>query len=84
MVEGVSARLATDVDQLQEEVRCLEAKVTRQREQRQEESRCLEAEVTWQREEVRRLRADVDGKPPVSLIVFLPEIHGMPFDTVGM
>ena len=40
--------------------------------------------MTRQRKEVRRLRADVDGKPPVSLVVFLPGIHGRPFDTVGM
>ena len=48
-----------------------------------EEVRCLEVEVTRQCDEVRRLWADVDGKSPVSLIVFLPEIRGKPFDTVG-
>ena len=52
--------------------------------QRQEEVRCLEAEVTQQRNEVHRLRADVDGKTLVSLIVFHPRIHGRPFDMVGM
>ena len=51
--------------------------------QRQEEVRRLEAEVTWQRNEVRRLRADVNNKSSVSLVVFLPRIHGKPFDTVG-
>ena len=40
--------------------------------------------MTWQRDEVRRLRVDVDGKTPVSLVVFLPRIRGRPFDTVGM
>ena len=44
----------------------------------------MEAEVTQQRDEVRRLQADVDGRPLVSLVVFLPRIHGRPFDTVGM
>ena len=52
--------------------------------QRQEEVRRLEAEVTRQRNEVRKLRANVDGKPLVSLVVFLPRIHGSPFDTVDM
>ena len=66
MAESVSARLATEVGQRQEEVRCLEVEVTRQR------------------DEVRKLRADVDGKPLVSLVVFLPRIHGRPFDMVGM
>ena len=51
--------------------------------QRQEEVRCLEVEVTRQRNEVHRLQADMDGKSPVSLVVFLPRIHGKPFDTVG-
>ena len=51
--------------------------------QRQEGVRCLEAEVTRQRDEVRKLQADVDGKSPVSLVVFLPRIRGKPFDTVG-
>ena len=51
--------------------------------QRQEEVRCLEAEVTRQHDEVRRLRADVNGKSLVSLVVFLPRIRGKPFDTVG-
>ena len=64
--EGVSVRLARKVDQCQEEVRHLEAKVTRHR------------------DEVRKLRTYVDCKPPVSLVVFLPEIHGRTFDTVGM
>ena len=50
---------------------------------RQEEVRRLEAEVTRQCDEVRRLRADVNGKSPVSLVVFLPEIRGKPFDMVG-
>ena len=61
----MSAELAVEVGQLQEEVRR------------------FEAEVTWQRDEVRRLRADMDGKSSVSLVVFLPRIHGKPFDTVG-
>ena len=52
--------------------------------QHQEEVRHLEAEVAWQHDEVRRLRADVDGKFPISLVVFLPGIRGRPFDTVGM
>ena len=52
--------------------------------QRQEEVRRLEAEVTRQRDEVRRLRANMDGKPLISLVVFLPRIHGRPFDMVGM
>ena len=52
--------------------------------QRQEEVRCLEVEVTRQCNEVRRLQADVDGKSLVSLVVFLPRIHGKTFDTVGM
>ena len=66
MVKGMSARLATEVGQRQEEVWH------------------LEAEVTWQCDEVRRLRADVDGKPPVSLVVFLGRIHGRPFDMISM
>ena len=37
-----------------------------------------------QQDEVRKLRADVDGKSLVSLVVFLPGICGKPFDTVGM
>ena len=52
--------------------------------QHQEEVRRLEAEVTQQRDEVHRLRADMDGRPLVSLVVFLPGIHGRPFDTVGI
>ena len=52
--------------------------------QRQEEVQCLEAEVTQQRDEVRRLQVDMNGKPPVSLVVFLPRIRGTPFDMVGM
>ena len=44
----------------------------------------LEAEVTQQRDEVCKLQVDMDGKPLVSLVVFLPGIHGRPFDTVGM
>ena len=40
--------------------------------QRQEEVQRLEAEVTWQCNEVHRLRADVNGKSPVSLVVFSP------------
>ena len=40
--------------------------------QRQEEVQRLEAEVTRQRNEVRRLRADMNSKSPVSLVVFLP------------
>ena len=48
--------------------------------QRQEEIRCLEAEVTRQRNEVRKLWADVNGKSLVSLVVFLPGIHGKPFN----
>ena len=66
VVEGVSARLAMEVGQRQEEVRP------------------LEAEVTQQRDEVCKFRADVDGKPSVSLVVILLETHGRPFDTVGM
>ena len=65
VVEGVSARLAVEVGQRQEEVRHLDAKVTQQR------------------DEVHKLWADVDGKSPVSLVVFLPRIRGKPFDTVG-
>ena len=41
--------------------------------QHQEE---IQAEVTWQRDEVRKLRADVNGKSLVSLVVFLPRIRG--------
>ena len=44
---------------------------------------CLEAVVTRQRDEVRKLWVDVDSKSLVSLVVFLPRIHGKPFDTVG-
>ena len=51
--------------------------------QRQEEVWRLEAEVTQQRNEVRRLRADMNGKSPVSLVGFLPGIQGKPFDMVG-
>ena len=51
--------------------------------QRQEEVRRLEAKVTRQHDEVGKLRADVDSKSLVSLVVFLPRIHGKPFDTVG-
>ena len=40
--------------------------------------------MTWQRDEVRMLLADMDGKPLVSLVVFLPGIRGRPFDTVDM
>ena len=50
----------------------------------QEEVQHLEAEVTWQRDEVSKLRADMDSKSLVSLIVFLPGIRGKPFDMVGM
>ena len=49
----------------------------------QEEIQRLEAMVTRQRDGVRKLRADVDGKSPVSLAAFLPGICGMPFNTVG-
>ena len=49
----------------------------------QEVVRRLEAEVTQQRDELHRLQADVNGKSLVSLVVFLPGIHGKPFDTVG-
>ena len=52
--------------------------------QRQEEVQRLEAEVTQQHDEVCRLREDVDGKPLVSLVIFLPRIHGRPFDMVSM
>ena len=51
--------------------------------QRQEEVQRLEAEVTQQHDEVRMLQADMDGKSPVSLVIFLPRIRGKPFDTVG-
>ena len=51
--------------------------------QRKEEVQRLEAEVTRQHDEVCRLRADVDGKPLVSLVVFLPRIRGRPFDMIG-
>ena len=40
--------------------------------QRQEEIWCVETEVTQQRNEVRKLRADVDGKSSFFLVVFLP------------
>ena len=50
----------------------------------QEEVQRLEAEVTQQRDEVHRLWADMDGKPLVSLVVFLPGICGRPFDMVDM
>ena len=63
--EGMSAGLAAEVGQ------------------RQENIRCLEAEVIRQRDEVRRLRADVNGKSLVSLVVFLPRIRCKPFDTIG-
>ena len=63
--EGMSAGLAMEVGQHQEEVRHLEAK------------------VTWQCNEVRRLQADMNGKSPVSLVVFLPRIRGKPFNTVS-
>ena len=39
--------------------------------------------MTRQRDEVRMLRADVNGKSSVSLVVFLPGIRGKPFDTIG-
>ena len=64
MVDGVSARLSVEFGQRQEEVRRLEASVSRQH------------------DEVRRIPTNVDSKPPVSLVVFLPRIHGRPFDTV--
>jgi len=51
--------------------------------QRQEEIRCLEAEVTRQLDEVRKLWADVNSKSLVSLVVFLPRIHGKRFDMIG-
>ena len=51
--------------------------------QRQEVVWHLEAEVTQQCDEVHRVWADVNGKSLVSLVVFLPRIHGKPFDTVG-
>ena len=51
--------------------------------QRQEEIRHLEAEVTRQRDEVRKLWAEMDSKSLVSLVVFVPRIHGKPFDTIG-
>lgn len=50
----------------------------------QEVVRLLDAEVTRQRSEVRKLQVDVDGKLLVSSIVFLPGIHGGPFDMVSM
>ena len=62
----------------------MSARLTTEVGQRQEEVRHLEAEVTRQCDEVCRLQADIDGKPLVSLVVFLPGIHGRPFDTVGM
>ena len=40
--------------------------------------------MTLQHDEVRKLRADMDGKSLVSLVVFLPRIRGKPFDMVGM
>ena len=52
--------------------------------QHQEEVRRLEVEVTQQRDEVHRLWADMNGKSLASLVIFLPEIRGKPFDTVGM
>ena len=52
--------------------------------QHQEEVRRLEAKVIRQRDEVRMLWADVDGRTLVSLVVFLPRIHGRPFNMVGM
>ena len=52
--------------------------------QHQEEVRCQEAEVTRQCNEVCKLWAVVDGKSLVSHVVFLPRIHGKPFDMVGM
>ena len=51
--------------------------------QHQEEVWRLEAEVTQQRDEVRRIWADVNGKSLVSLVVFVPRIHGKPFDTAS-
>ena len=39
--------------------------------------------MTQQRDEVRKLRVDVNGKSLVSLVVFLPGIHGKPFDMVS-
>ena len=50
----------------------------------QEEVQRLETEVTRQHDEVRNLRADMDGEPSVSLVVFLPRIRGRPFDMFGM
>ena len=52
--------------------------------QHQEEVRQLKVKVSRQRNEVHKLWVDVDGKSLVSLVVFLPRIHGRPFDTVGM
>ena len=49
----------------------------------QEEVRRLEVKVIQQRDEVRRLWADVNGKSPVSLVVFLPGIGGKPFVMIG-
>ena len=43
----------------------------------------MEIEVTWQHDEVRKLWADVNSKSLVSLVVFVPRIHGKPFDIVG-
>ena len=50
----------------------------------QEEIQHLEAKVTRQHDEVHKLWADVNGKSLVSLVVFLPGIHGKPFDMVRM
>ena len=59
-------------------------RLTKEVGQHQEEVQHLEAEVTWQHNEVHKLRADMDGKSLVSLVVLLLGILGKPFDTVGM
>ena len=43
----------------------------------------MEAKVTQQLGKVCKLQADIDGKPLISLVVFLPGIHDKPFDMVG-
>ena len=60
------------------------ARLTMEVGQRQEEVQRREAKVTRQCDEVHKLWVDMDGKPLVSLVVFLPGIYGRPFDTVGM
>ena len=61
----------------------MSARLTAEVGQHQEEVRHLEAKVTRQRDKVCKLQADVHGKSSVSLVVFLPRIHGKPFDMVG-